>query len=65
MEVGILWVLLIGVAAFVLGFFMSRANGTGTDLGNLADKVDGKYDRVEEKIEDLKEKVEKLIEKLK
>lgn len=65
MEVGILWVVLIAVAAFTFGFFFSRANGSGTDAGKLADKIDKKYDTVESEVKDLKDKVEDLIEKVK
>lgn len=56
--------LTIGVSALVgavIGFFVSRANGEGTDLDKLADKVDEKWD---EKVKPQLDKLEVLIKKV-
>lgn len=57
--------LVILVVGLVVGFFASRANGDGTKLDAIADKVDLKWDaKVKPILKDLKTEVEELKKKL-
>lgn len=52
----------LGLAvAFTVGFFVARANGDGTKLDSIADKIDAKWD---ESVKPLLDKLEAEIKKI-